>query len=115
MEGASVASSRLPRTRRRTDRFGDVALYGLTALAAGVGLLIVAAVVWRVADGAWPAMRHFGIGFLWHNEWNPVTSRFGAVLAGEAALEPSPGPEVRDPQAVTMATSSRAEAVRARF
>ncbi len=78
MEAASVASSRLPRTRRRTDRFGDVALYGLTALAAGVGLLIVAAIVWRVADGAWPAMRHFGIGFLWHNEWNPVTLKFGA-------------------------------------
>jgi phosphate transport system permease protein len=79
VEAASVsASSRLPRTRRQTDRVGDVALYGLTALAAGVGLLIIAAIIWRVADGAWPAARHFGLGFLWHNEWNPVTLRFGA-------------------------------------
>jgi phosphate transport system permease protein len=79
VEAASVsASPRLPRTRRRSDRVGDRVLYGLTALAAGVSLLIIAAIVWRVADGAWPAMKDFKLGFLWHNEWNPVTSRFGA-------------------------------------
>ena len=79
MEAASVpAASRLPRTRRPTDRIGDAALYGLTAFAAAVGLLIVAAIIWRVADGAWPAIRVFGIGFVWHNEFNPVTSKFGA-------------------------------------
>jgi phosphate transport system permease protein len=79
VEAASVsASSRLPRTRRRSDRVGDRVLYGLTALAAGVSLLIIAAIVWRVADGAWPAIKEFKFGFLWHNEWNPVTSRFGA-------------------------------------
>ena len=79
MEAASVsAPKRLPRTRRNSDRVGDVALYGLTALAAAVGLLIVAAIIWRVADGAWPAIKEFKLGFLWHNEWNPVTSKFGA-------------------------------------
>jgi phosphate transport system permease protein len=79
VEAASVsAPKRLSRTRPRTDRVGDVALYGLTALAAAVGLLIVAAIVWRVADGAWPAIKEFKLGFLWHNEWNPVTSKFGA-------------------------------------
>ncbi len=79
MEAAPVSAPlRLPRTRRRSDRLGDVALYGLTALAAAIGLLIIAAIIWRIADGAWPAMRHFGLGFLWHNEWNPVTLRFGA-------------------------------------
>jgi phosphate transport system permease protein len=79
VEAASVsATSRLPRTRRRSDRVGDRVLYGLTALAAGVGLLIIAAIVWRVADGAWPAIKEFKLGFLWHNEWNPVTSKFGA-------------------------------------
>jgi phosphate transport system permease protein len=79
VEAAPVSAPlRLPRTRRRSDRLGDVALYGLTALAAAIGLLIIAAIIWRIADGAWPAMRHFGLGFLWHNEWNPVTLRFGA-------------------------------------
>ncbi len=79
MEAATVsAPGQLPRTRRRSDRLGDGALYGLTAIAALVGLLIIAAIVWRVADGAWPAMKEFGIGFLWHNEWNPVVNKFGA-------------------------------------
>jgi phosphate transport system permease protein len=80
MEAASVQNAPvgLRRTRRRGDRFGDGILYGLTALASIVGLLVVAAIVWRVADGAWPAMRVFRLGFVWHNDFNPVTSKFGA-------------------------------------
>ena len=57
---------------------GDVVLYGLTGAASLIGVLIVAAIVWRVADGAWPAIKAFHLGFLWHNDWNPVTNRFGA-------------------------------------
>jgi phosphate transport system permease protein len=80
MEAASVQSAPvgLHRTRRRGDRLGDGVLYGLTALASIVGLLVVAAIVWRVADGAWPAMRVFRLAFVWHNDFNPVTSKFGA-------------------------------------
>jgi phosphate transport system permease protein len=79
METAAVPSpSGLPRTRHFGDRLGDGVLYGLTGAASVLGLLVVAAIVWRVADGAWPAIRVFGIGFVWHNEFNPVTSQFGA-------------------------------------
>src|SRR5882672_896452 len=79
MEAASVPTpAGLRRTRKRGDRIGDVLLYGLTAFASLVGLLIVAAIVWRVTDGAWPAIKVFKLGFLWHNEFNPVTSKFGA-------------------------------------
>src|SRR6476659_2542619 len=79
MEAALVPSpAGLRRTRKRGDRIGDVLLYGLTAFASLVGLLIVAAIVWRVTDGAWPAIKVFKLGFLWHNEFNPVTSKFGA-------------------------------------
>jgi phosphate transport system permease protein len=79
MEAASIpAPDGLPRTRHAADRFGDGLLYGLTAGAAAIGLLITAAIVWRVADGAWPAIREFHLAFLWHNEWNPVVSKFGA-------------------------------------
>jgi phosphate transport system permease protein len=53
-------------------------LHGLTAAASLIGLLVVAAIAWRVADGAWPAIRAFNVGFLWHNEWNPVVNKFGA-------------------------------------
>lgn len=79
MEAASVPStSRLSRTRRRSDRIGDRALYGLSAFAAFVGMLVIALIVWRVFAGAWPAIREFGVGFLADDVWNPVTSRFGA-------------------------------------
>jgi len=68
----------LRRTRGAGDRAGDAALFGLTALAAALALLVVAAIVWRVAAGAWPAIRVFQLGFLWHGEWNPVLNKFGA-------------------------------------
>jgi phosphate transport system permease protein len=68
----------LPRTRRALDRAGDRILYGLTALAALLSMLVVAAIVWRVASGAWPAIKVFHVSFLWHDQWNAVFDRFGA-------------------------------------
>jgi phosphate transport system permease protein len=72
------APTGLRRTRGAGDRAGDALLYGLTALAAVISLLVVAAIVWRVAAGAWPAIQVFHLGFLWHGEWNPVVDKFGA-------------------------------------
>jgi phosphate transport system permease protein len=77
--GAAAASpSVLRRTRRLGDRIGDSALLILTGFAALLAMLIIAAIVYKVVEGAWPAMRHFGIGFVWHSTWNPVTGVFGA-------------------------------------
>jgi phosphate transport system permease protein len=63
----------------RTRRFGDRLLLGATALAALASALLVFAIAWKVLDGAWPAIRHFGLGFLWSSAWNPVTHSFGAL------------------------------------
>jgi phosphate transport system permease protein len=68
----------MQRTRGPGDRLGDKILYGLTALAALLGVAVIAAIVWRVADGAWPAIDKLGIGFLWHNEWNVPLDKYGA-------------------------------------
>jgi phosphate transport system permease protein len=75
---AGPVPSGLTRTRRVGDRIGDRLLYSLTGAASLIGVLIVAAIVWRVADGAWPAIEKFHLAFIWHNDWNPVTSDFGA-------------------------------------
>ncbi len=68
------------RSRRRLgDRVGDTALHALTGLAGFGSIVILGLIGYRVAYGAWPAIRTFGIGFLWHEAWDPVTGRFGAL------------------------------------
>ena len=78
MEAASIPAPGLPRTRHAGDRLGDGLLFGLTALAAILGVLVVFAIIWRVADGAWPAIKAYHLGFVWHNVWNAPLSQFGA-------------------------------------
>jgi phosphate transport system permease protein len=78
VEAASIPGGTLPRTRHVGDRVGDGLLYGLTALAAILGVLVIAAIVWRVADGAWPAIKVYKLAFVWDSDWNAVTSKFGA-------------------------------------
>src|SRR4029077_7717497 len=83
----------LRRTRHLADRFGDAALYLLTGLAAVLAMLIIAAIVWKVVAGAWPAIRVFGIPFVWHGTWNPVPTPpiFGALWFILGTLETSFG------------------------
>jgi phosphate transport system permease protein len=76
--GSLTAPAGLRKTRGAGDRVGDWVLFGLTAFVSALAVLTVAAIIWRVADGAWPAIKVFHLDFLWHNEWNPVTSKFGA-------------------------------------
>ena len=68
----------LRRTRPFYDRWGDRGLKYLTAFAAFVSVFVIAAIVWKVIAGSWPALKEFGLSFVWHTEWNPVTSVFGA-------------------------------------
>ncbi len=65
--------------RRLTDRVGDTALHVLTAAAAFGGVVVLGLIAYRVVYGAWPAIQKFGIAFVWHQAWDPVTSRFGAL------------------------------------
>jgi phosphate transport system permease protein len=74
----AAAAPALRRTRRIGDRVGDGLLHGSTAAAAIAAVLLVAAIVWRIADGAWPGLRHFGLDFVVSTDWNPVLNEFGA-------------------------------------
>ncbi len=38
---------------------------------------IIASLFW----GSWPAIKRFGLSFLFSSEWNPVTEKFGALVA----------------------------------
>ena len=77
---ASVPASSALRSRRRPgDRIGDTGLHVVTALAGLGTIVLVGLIVYRVAYGAWPAIRTFGISFVWHQAWDPVSSHFGAL------------------------------------
>jgi len=78
VEAASVPSGELRSTRGFGDRIGDGALKWLTALAAFLGVLIVFLIIWRVFDGAWPAIKVFHASFIWNNDWNVTLNKFGA-------------------------------------
>jgi phosphate transport system permease protein len=62
-------------------RFGDLSLQVIAGAAALVATVLVGLIAWKVADGAWPSIRHYGPSFIWRNTWNPVAGHeaYGAA------------------------------------
>lgn len=60
-------------------RQGDALFRGLTAAAAGLILVIVAAILVQLWQHAAPAVAKFGWRFLFTDSWDPVTGEFGAA------------------------------------
>jgi len=71
----SVSSS----SRRLSDRIGDVAIKGITALAALASVVLLGAVIWKVIHLAWPAITKYGLSFITETTWDPVKRQFGAL------------------------------------
>jgi phosphate transport system permease protein len=80
----SRRSARSARRFRRLDRLGDGVLYGLCALAALFGAVVLLLIAYQVVHGAAPAISKFGPAFLWHTTWQPNFGVYGAgsVLFG---------------------------------
>ncbi|HEX6977870.1 MAG TPA: phosphate ABC transporter permease subunit PstC [Alphaproteobacteria bacterium] len=57
----------------------DTLFRGTTTFFAAFVLILLGAVMLTLVDGALPALRHFGLGFLTSEAWNPVTDEFGAL------------------------------------
>src|SRR5690349_23646263 len=63
----------------RGTNVGDRVYRGvLTALALSLPLLLLA-LVSELALNAWPAIRRFGVHFVWTSVWDPVAGVFGAA------------------------------------
>jgi phosphate transport system permease protein len=58
-----------------TDRFFKL----LTSAAAAFVLIILFGVIFTLVEGSLPALSHFGLSFVWTEDWNPVKERFGAL------------------------------------
>jgi phosphate transport system permease protein len=70
-------SNRQSPSRKRADRFGDVALKLIclgAAILAGVVLVLIAK---EVFEGAQPAFSKYGFSFITHQEWAPPLEKFG--------------------------------------
>ena len=60
-------------------RIADVLFRVLTRVAAIAVLVILGGVIISLIDGSLPALRAFGLNFLFEERWNPVTEKFGAL------------------------------------
>ncbi len=59
-------------------RLGDKGLRVLAAAAALILAVLMALLLWKVLDGAWPSIQEFGLQFITGTTWNSVTNEFGA-------------------------------------
>ena len=76
LEQAAAAPSGLRRQRIEDWLFRNVT----RGFAVGV-LLLLTTILLALVDGALPAIKTFGIAFLWDQSWNPVKHLFGALPA----------------------------------
>src|SRR5690349_16412248 len=70
-------AARRPLSGRRV-HLGDLILQLIAGAATLGSLFLVVLIVYKVVDGARPAIEKFGLGFVVHVGWNPVTEAFGA-------------------------------------
>ncbi len=66
---------------RRKWRFGDRAFSGMTLVFALLVLTVLAGLIITLNIDALPAIRQFGLGFIFGTAWNAVTGEFGALPA----------------------------------
>ncbi|MFM2121533.1 MAG: hypothetical protein RL722_3001, partial [Pseudomonadota bacterium] len=64
------------RPSARTDQLFAWAAQGAALLTLGLLLAILISLV----IGAMPALREYGLSFLWRSEWDPVQERFGGLV-----------------------------------
>ena len=69
-----------PPERRRVAPWGDAVFSLLAHGAAWITLLLLAAIIVSLLVSAAPAIKEFGLAFLWTAEWDPVKEKFGGLV-----------------------------------
>ncbi len=64
----------------RNNAWMDALFRNLTRLFAFAVFALLAAIIVSLAAGSLPALRRFGLGFLWNANWDPVQEDFGALV-----------------------------------
>jgi phosphate transport system permease protein len=76
---ADLALPRIAISKSRHGAIGDFVFRHVTLLFAFLVLLTLGGVIVALVQGAIPALRTFGVAFLYDEVWNPVTEKFGAL------------------------------------
>ena len=74
VESGAMAAAAGPYDRARAlsaFKFGDITFYWVTRISAISVLLILGGIILSLIAGAWPAMKEYGLSFLWTQRWAP--------------------------------------------
>ena len=69
-----------PVARARRLPWADAVFSLAVHSAAWLTLALLAAIIISLTIGAWPAIREYGLSFLWRSEWDPVEDRYGGLV-----------------------------------
>ena len=69
-----------PPVVRRASPWADVLFSLLAHAAAWLTLALLAGIIVSLLVGAAPAIREYGLSFLWRSEWDPVQNRYGGLV-----------------------------------
>ncbi|MBI3383261.1 MAG: phosphate ABC transporter permease PstC [Aquabacterium sp.] len=69
-----------PPSRRVMAPWADAVFATLARAAAILTLALLVGIIGSLVVGAWPAIKAYGISFLWRTEWDPVQEQFGGLV-----------------------------------
>src|SRR5450755_5149454 len=69
-----------PPAKRRVSPWADVVFSALAHGAAWLTLALLAGILIALVVGAAPAIKEYGLSFLWTSEWDPVQNRYGGLV-----------------------------------
>ena len=75
-----ASTVRMPDPKQKNIKLQDQIFRAVTRTFAFLVLAVLLAIIGSLIYGSLPAMRKFGVAFLWSPEWNPVTEQFGALV-----------------------------------
>jgi phosphate transport system permease protein len=76
----STVSGGVPPPRQRRVPWADAAFSVAAHAAAWITLALLAGIIASLVLGAWPAIREYGLSFLWRSEWDPVEDKYGGLV-----------------------------------
>jgi phosphate transport system permease protein len=69
-----------PQAAHRTSPWADTLFSLIAHAAAWLTLALLAGIIVSLLVGAAPAIREYGLSFLWRSDWDPVQNKYGGLV-----------------------------------